>query len=85
VSYSDDWYERLSVLAFRGWRLIRPLLKATSSPRLANLYSVVGFALSILAIPLALIAWPGPIVATLGMFAGLVILWTATSHGSPCG
>lgn len=66
-----DLHERLAVLAFRGWRWIRPVLRSTSSLRMANTYSVGGFALAIVAIPIALIAWPAVIAAGLGMLAAI--------------
>ena len=71
MAYSDDWRELLSLVVFRVWRRIRPLLKSTSSPRMANTYSIGGFALAVAAIPVTFIAWPGVIMAGLGMFAGI--------------
>ncbi len=47
------------------------MLRSTSSLRLANTYSVGGFALAIVAIPIALIAWPAVIAAGLGLFAAI--------------
>jgi hypothetical protein len=67
----DNWHERFTLWAFRAWRVVRIVLRRTSSPWLANVYSIGGFALAIIAIPFVFLAWPAVFVAGLGMIAGM--------------
>jgi hypothetical protein len=46
------------------------MLRATTSLRIANTYSMAGFVLAGIAIPIGFYAWPALIVAGLGVFAG---------------
>jgi hypothetical protein len=70
MGYLDDWREQLAILGFRTWRRIRPVVRSASSDRMANMYSISGFLFAIIAIPVALIAWPAVVVAGLGFLAG---------------
>jgi hypothetical protein len=70
MAFSDDWREWLAITGFRVWRRIRPVVRSASSVRMSNLYSISGFAFGVIAIPIALIAWPAVIVAGVGLFAG---------------
>jgi hypothetical protein len=68
---ADDWRERFAISVFRIWLFIRPIVRSASSVRMAVIYSILGFLTAAAAIPIALIAWPGAIVAGVAMFAGL--------------
>jgi hypothetical protein len=70
MGYYDDWREWLANRVFRLWRHMRPLVRTASSARMASMYSISGFVLAIVAIPIALIAWPAVLLAGVGMFAG---------------
>ena len=70
MGYYDDWREWLANRVFRIWRHMRPLVRSASSARMASMYSIGGFVLAIVAIPIALIAWPAVFLAGVGMFAG---------------
>jgi hypothetical protein len=70
-AYADDRHERAVMLTFRIWRRIRPLLRSTSSARMANTYSVSGFILAAAALAVGVYAWPAFVVAGLAMFAGI--------------
>lgn len=70
MGYYDDWREWLANRVFRLWRHMRPLVRSASSARMASMYSIGGFVLAIVAIPIALIAWPAVLLAGVGMFAG---------------
>jgi hypothetical protein len=70
MGYYDDWREWLANKVFRLWRHMRPLVRSASSARMASMYSISGFVLAIVAIPIALIAWPAVFLAGVGMFAG---------------
>jgi hypothetical protein len=70
MGYYDDWREWLANRVFRLWRHMRPLVRSASSARMASMYSIGRFVLAIVAIPIALIAWPAVLLAGVGMFAG---------------
>ena len=64
--------ERVHVLVFRFFGLIRPLTKTASTPRSASMLSAGGATLAVLGIPFAaLVAWPAVIVAVIGLYAAI--------------
>ncbi|MFI5783247.1 hypothetical protein [Nocardia sp. NPDC051570] len=67
--FGDDWREWLSVMAFRVWRRVRRALKPATSPRLANIYTVISALLAAAAIPMIMLGWPALIVAVLCVYA----------------